>query len=1126
MVFKKSFVTAVIIISIAVVFGGCSKKKKTPFFWVPSNDAPVAEFTADMTVGTAPHTVQFSDNSTGIIATHAWDLNGNGSIDSTDPNPQWTYPGTGLYTVTLTVTGPGGSDNEVKVDYINVGVAPTAAFTAGPTMGKIPMNVSFTDLSTGDPAFWEWDFDCNGTVDSTVQDPSYLYNTPGRYSVSLTVGRPGSANSSLTLQNYIFVAGNTWYVDGSVGASGDGLTWGTALKTIQEGLDNAVDGDLVLVADGTYLESALWFNGKSVYLKAENGSAACIIDAQYNDWVFYFGDGETSDTIVDGFTMQYGDAGTGGGGAIHCESASSPTIMNCLMRHNVCATNGGGLYCIGGSNPTVTDCTFDNNQAGGSGGSIYCTGSSPNINDCTIKNNSADSGGGMYLDGSTVTVSNCLIDNNTAAQYGGGIGHESTTSTIVNCTITNNECTVNEGGGISLMDSSSTSMTNCTLSYNRAEVNGGGISAFSNGTINLSNCTVSFCDTTTGGGAGIYCGLTGGLTMTDCVIDNNYSGDDNGAGLWCDDGNVTMDNCAITNNFCDNQQFGSGAYIYGGNHSITNCRFTNNVCTGPMGGIYLTATNYALVENCTITYNQAFERIGGAEFHGSSTGDISVINCTISHNFSAMETGGMSARTANFTMQNCVIDNNTAEGAQAGGVYIMNCPTADFDNCRITSNILSNPSGTASGGGVYCTGAGSVVTFNACYISINQANTPGAGFYSVLGGGIYISAGLDVSINRSIVSGNRASGLGEPYGGGIYVGGSSLTVETCEISFNNAYTPMDWAVRGGGFYCEDSNPQLTNSAIVANVAFAGDYRAYGGGIYGSNCNASITNCVIDFNRAYNTNNQAYGGGIYLTGSFPTITSGRISRNLAFSQNNNAYGGGIYMTLCNAIVTDCPVFLNNSTCPTSFPYAAGVYLDNSYPVFNSCTFSYNRGVALTQVSLGGAFYVNSSSPRWEGCVIANNIADEGGGIYTSAGVCNAVNCTIDNNYASTDGGGLYFSDGTAFYANNCIIWNNVGGTGADQVHMNGGGMSMIMSYCDYDNTTGHWNGSSTLDYTDNCIHVGPNYVPGTLELNFGSQCIDAGNNIYAILPLDIAGNPRIVNGGSSNTVDIGAYEYQP
>ena len=66
------------------------------------------------------------------------------------------------------------------------GTAPTAAFTATPTSGDAPLTVSFTDTSTGAPTSWSWDFQNDGTTDSTARNPQFTYTTPGTYSVKLT----------------------------------------------------------------------------------------------------------------------------------------------------------------------------------------------------------------------------------------------------------------------------------------------------------------------------------------------------------------------------------------------------------------------------------------------------------------------------------------------------------------------------------------------------------------------------------------------------------------------------------------------------------------------------------------------------------------------------------------------------------------------------------------------------------------------------------------------------------------------------------------------------------------------------------------------------------------------------
>ena len=65
------------------------------------------------------------------------------------------------------------------------GLAPTAEFTAIPTNGFVPLAVTFTDLSTGGPTGWEWDFGDGST--SSEQSPTHTYNTEGDFTVMLTV---------------------------------------------------------------------------------------------------------------------------------------------------------------------------------------------------------------------------------------------------------------------------------------------------------------------------------------------------------------------------------------------------------------------------------------------------------------------------------------------------------------------------------------------------------------------------------------------------------------------------------------------------------------------------------------------------------------------------------------------------------------------------------------------------------------------------------------------------------------------------------------------------------------------------------------------------------------------------
>ncbi|WP_321421164.1 DUF3344 domain-containing protein [uncultured Methanobacterium sp.] len=97
--------------------------------------APVAGFTANTTIGNVPLAVQFTDASTGYVSSYAWDFDNDGITDSTDKNPSYTYSAPGTYTVKLTVTNSGGSDEEVKTGYITVNGADLIITGINPNVG-------------------------------------------------------------------------------------------------------------------------------------------------------------------------------------------------------------------------------------------------------------------------------------------------------------------------------------------------------------------------------------------------------------------------------------------------------------------------------------------------------------------------------------------------------------------------------------------------------------------------------------------------------------------------------------------------------------------------------------------------------------------------------------------------------------------------------------------------------------------------------------------------------------------------------------------------------------------------------------------------------------------------------
>ena len=144
---------------------------------------PVANFTANVTEGSAPLTVQFTDTSTNSPTQWNWDF-GDGT-NSTEQNPVHVFSGEGTYSVTLVTTSGNVASNpkSMNIKVNSVSTPPVASFTADPTEGSAPLTVQFTDTSTNSPIQWNWDFGDGNT--STEQNPVHVFSGEGTYSVTL-----------------------------------------------------------------------------------------------------------------------------------------------------------------------------------------------------------------------------------------------------------------------------------------------------------------------------------------------------------------------------------------------------------------------------------------------------------------------------------------------------------------------------------------------------------------------------------------------------------------------------------------------------------------------------------------------------------------------------------------------------------------------------------------------------------------------------------------------------------------------------------------------------------------------------------------------------------------------------
>ena len=336
----------------------------------------------------------------------------------------------------------------------------------------------------------------------------------------------------------------TWHI--TPDGSGD-------VPTIQAGLDLALTGDIVELADGTFTGDGnrdLDYLGKAITVRSQSGNPEnCIIDCESgpdSHRGFIFQSGEGHDSVLEGVTVSNGfNSYTGSG--IYC-NFSSPIIRNVIFKDNWGSFFGGGagLAC-NGSNLEVVDCVFWENRSegypfAGRGGGAYCHDSTPTFTDCIFYGNSADSnfdsggvGAGLVLELSEATITNCSFMNNyiglshMGIARGAGIFANSSTAVIEFCTFSGNTSNAGAGAAVATFGECNLVLNNCTMFGNEADVGtvhlqGGEVEI--NNTIIANNEIPEWPMYNEPGAVVVWEGL---VTLNCCDIYDNESGDWEGA---------------------------------------------------------------------------------------------------------------------------------------------------------------------------------------------------------------------------------------------------------------------------------------------------------------------------------------------------------------------------------------------------------------------------------------------------------------------------------------------------------------------------------------------------------------------------------------------------------------------
>jgi Right handed beta helix region/Dockerin type I domain/Chlamydia polymorphic membrane protein (Chlamydia_PMP) repeat len=753
------------------------------------------------------------------------------------------------------------------------------------------------------------------------------------------------------------------------------------LPTIQAGIDFAVNGDTVFVADGIYTgigNRDIDFNGKSITLISENGPDFAIIDCEGSSLDPHRGfiliGNEDTTSIISGFTVRKGFGPKEGthyqGGAVYCDG-SSPLIMNCIFENNYGDYQGGAISAFS-SSLIIRNCIFDGDSAQ-YGGAIYLnTLSNPRIENTIFKNNISERGGGAIF-----------------TQYGGSTLH------LVKCVFYDNNA--QNGGGIFRDIMTNVNITNCTFVRNSG---GSGSNIYSApGYITVLNNTIIAFGL---GGEGLYAD-NNGLSISCCDIFGNAGGDWVGdvSSYLGTDGNISVDPF-----FCDtaNADFHIQGYSQCSPLVNPECSLIGALdpgCDGepifPIAGyinygpasvdhlVYLIEPEifWSYIDTAVTSQTQYEIEVGSDEdwtvAEMWSSGPVS------SSDTSVVYAGSPLTRSETYFVR-IRVNNGTSWGIWQSDWFLLN------------SSFVALVPGYASTiqEGIDLTSTGDTVLVAA---------------------GTYTGPG-----NRDLDYGGRDIVV-------ISEDGPEVTIIDCEGSQPEPHRAFDF-ITGE-----------TSAAILEGFTITNGYGQFmdgyyiGGAIYLDNTSPTINNCVFD------QNNAETGGSIYcytaspmfndceFTTNIATLQGGALAsffgtptfNNCGFTGNSGGNKGGAIAGYESVSNMNICIFDNNSAQDGGAIHFDGYIGKRSATVsLESCLLYEN----IAQTNGGAVYFGANTAASLLNCTLSDNECDVGSGIYTNSSSLLIIdNCIITY---GVSGEAIYCGEPGIPDISCCDIYGNDGG----------------------------------------------------------------------------------------------------
>jgi|GEM_PF-1354343 len=869
------------------------------------------------------------------------------------------------------------------------------------------------------------------------------------------------------------------------------------------------------------------------------------------------------------FTISNNSSGVGGG----IYTNSSLKILDSDISGNSADYSGGGIYLEG--NSEIHSSSIHDNYTNGGGGIFIKSDTDENskVFDCYIYNNHAyEAGGGIYISSEGNTwIRNSVFDSN-YAKYGGGVYFKRSAAKLEGLTIKNNDA--GYGGGIYFNTSQTFPVNMDTVNMCNIYSNNGivGREFFSYGTVvdmridtfSVQNPTDYYVMPIEHFSISIENGLTN-LVNEDFFI--SPTGSDLNTGLSTSVPFKTIDH-ALSVLYTDDQN-SSTIYIDDGVYSpsATGERFPlltmGNLKLQGSAATILDAENTDRIaysyEADSLFFSNLTLRNGNTDDHGGGiylkNSLVQLDNLEIS-NCSANIGGGLCLIDSPVLTNNITISNNQSE-LVGGGLYVVGI----YENSVINNAVIRQNSAT-KGGGVFTSGHH---VFEDVSVYDNTASESGGGIYNSYYLSVFDSANRSSIYANSSVVGNDLFNSSDSILH-VYVDtftvieptayhASPLSLFDLDILVgkynqitNDVYISVDGDNSNTGLSWEESLKTISNGTTRSLSDSLNPITIHlGAGTYSMETNGEFfpitpigysrligyDEVVLDADAISNLisiNNAQYvelnnfslqngyaekGGGISIHNSHVFISNLIVKDNLA-----TKYGGGIWVKSSDVYLLNS-IVKNNS----SIYKRGGISVDHSNVNISNSIFDNNHSNSM------GAITSVYSDIAITGSRITNNHDNEySGGLSLYYSNVYLYNCTFSNNTTNEYWSGtLHAYDSVNLSIENCIFWEeqnhwDIFARGDD--YQTNVGIS-YSSLTDGENSIGT-EGNVELKYTDTNISGDPLFMetdPYPYQISEYSPCINVGSPDTIgmnLLPVDIAGNPRIYDG----YIDMGAFEWGP